>query len=112
MGTQVTVEQLVKHETVNSDGTWNDTRSINRNLPSVLKLPVKITAEIPLKRFCVNDLLSLGKNDIVRTDLLSTEDIPFMAGRLHLAWSEFDVIDHRLVSRLTRLVQDNEPLLS
>jgi flagellar motor switch/type III secretory pathway protein FliN len=71
--------------------------------PVLAKLPAMVTAEIPLKRFCVRDLLSLEKGHVVDTSSPETEDVPLMANRVQLAWSEFEVIDRQLVARLTRL---------
>jgi Type III flagellar switch regulator (C-ring) FliN C-term len=71
--------------------------------PAVPRLPVKIRVEIPIKNFRINNLLGLRNGDVIETRLLATEDIPVMAGKVHLAWSEFELSGHQLISRLTRL---------
>ena len=71
--------------------------------PVLAKLPVGISAEVPLKRFCVKDVLGLQKGQVFEAASSETEDVPLMAGKVHLAWSEFEVVDRHLVMRLTRL---------
>ena len=71
--------------------------------PVLAKLPVVISAAIPMKRFRVKDVLGLQTGQVFESASAETEDVPLMAGRVCLAWSEFEVIDRRLVVRLTRL---------
>jgi Type III flagellar switch regulator (C-ring) FliN C-term len=71
--------------------------------PAVPRLPVKIRVEVPIEDFRINNLLELKNGDVIETRLLATEDIPVMAGKVHLAWSEFELSGHQLISRLTRL---------
>jgi flagellar motor switch/type III secretory pathway protein FliN len=71
--------------------------------PVLAKLSVGISAGVPLNRFCVKDVLGLQKGQVFETASLETEDVPLMAGKVQLAWSEFEVVDRRLVVRLTRL---------
>ena len=71
--------------------------------PVLAKLSVVVSAEIPLRQFRVRDLLGLQKGHLLETESPETEDVPLMTGRLHLAWSEFEIVDRQLVVRLTRL---------
>jgi hypothetical protein len=71
--------------------------------PVLAKLPVTITAEIPVERFCVRDLLGLHAGCVIDTASPETEDVPLIAGSLQLAWTEFEVVNRQLVARLTRL---------
>ena len=71
--------------------------------PVLAKLSVAVSAEIPLKQFRVRDLLGLKKGHLFETESPETEDVPLMAGKLQLAWSEFEIVDRQLVVRLTRL---------
>lgn len=71
--------------------------------PVLAKLSVAVSAEIPLKQFRVRDLLGLQKGHLFETASPETEDVPLMAGKLQLAWSEFEIVDRQLVVRLTRL---------
>ncbi|WP_263365579.1 FliM/FliN family flagellar motor C-terminal domain-containing protein [Edaphobacter bradus] len=67
------------------------------------KQAVRISAEIALKQFRVCDLLGLQQGQVFETAWPESEDVPLMAGKVQLAWSEFEVADHQLVVRLTRL---------
>jgi flagellar motor switch/type III secretory pathway protein FliN len=71
--------------------------------PVLAKLPVAISAGVAMKRFRVRDVLGLQKGQVFETASPETEDVLLMAGKVHLAWSEFEVVDRRLVVRLTRL---------
>jgi flagellar motor switch/type III secretory pathway protein FliN len=71
--------------------------------PVLAKLPVVISAGIPMKRFCVRDVLGLQAGQVFETASGETEDVPLMVGRVRMGWSEFEVVDRRLVVRLTRL---------
>lgn len=75
----------------------------HRSWPILRRLSIYVAAEIPLRGFCVGDLLSLQKGQIFTTPSPETEDVPLMAGTIQLAWGEFEVVDRQLVARLTRL---------
>lgn len=67
------------------------------------RLPVVLTARIPLSSFKVRDLLQLQQGQMVHSDWSTTEDIPVKIGRVQLAWSEFEVVEESMAMRLTRL---------
>jgi flagellar motor switch protein FliN len=71
--------------------------------PVVAKLPVAISAGVAMKRFRVRDVLGLQNGQVFETAWAETEDVPLMAGKVQLAWSEFEVVDRRLIVRFTRL---------
>lgn len=67
------------------------------------RLPLVLTARIPLSGFKVRDLLRLKEGKLIRSDWSTTEDIPVKIGRVPLAWSEFEVVEESMAMRLTRL---------
>jgi flagellar motor switch protein FliN/FliY len=70
---------------------------------AISRLPVVLTARIPLSAFKVRDLLRLQQGQLIRSDWSTTEDIPVKIGRVSLAWSEFEVVEQNMAMRLTRL---------
>jgi len=67
------------------------------------RIPMLLTAGIPLPRFRVKDLLGLRAGQILRSNWLSTDDVPLKIGSVQLSWSEFEVVEQRMAIRLTRL---------
>ncbi len=70
---------------------------------AISRLPVVLTSRIPLGGFKVHDLLQLEQGQLIRSNWSTSEDIPVKIGRLHLAWSEFEVVEESMALRLTRL---------
>jgi flagellar motor switch protein FliM len=71
--------------------------------PVLARLSVTLTAEIPLHRFKVRDLLGLEAGQIVTSVWPDSEDVPLKAGQVQLGWIEFEVVEQQLAVRLTRL---------
>lgn len=71
--------------------------------PLLSQMTVVAAAGIPLSGFKIGDLLRLEPGQIVESAWSHTEDIPLKAGRVQVAWSEFEVVEQRLMVRLTRL---------
>ena len=67
------------------------------------RLPMTLTAGIPLPRFRVKDLLALKPGSMVMSDWPTSEDVPFRVGKVQLSWSEFEVVEQRMAVRMTRL---------
>jgi flagellar motor switch protein FliN/FliY len=67
------------------------------------RMTVATAAGIPLSGFKIGDLLRLAPGQIVESKWSHTEDIPLKAGRVQVAWTEFEVVDQHLMVRLTRL---------
>ncbi|QNI35274.1 FliM/FliN family flagellar motor C-terminal domain-containing protein [Edaphobacter albus] len=67
------------------------------------RMTVVAMAGIPLSEFKIGDLLRLKPGELIESDWQHTEDVPVRAGRVQVAWSEFEVADQRLMVRLTRL---------
>ncbi len=70
---------------------------------AISRLPVVLTACVPLSGFKVRDLLSLEEGQLVTSQWSTSEDIPVKTGRIQLAWSEFEVVEESMAMRLTRL---------
>jgi flagellar motor switch/type III secretory pathway protein FliN len=71
--------------------------------PLLSQMTVATTAGIPIEGFKIRDLLRLEPGQIVESMWTHTEDIPLNAGRVQVAWGEFEVVDQNLMVRLTRL---------
>ena len=71
--------------------------------PMLSRLRLAMTASVILKGFKVRDLLRLEPGQVVESAWPETEDVPLIIGQVQVAWSEFEVVDHHLVVRLTRL---------
>lgn len=69
----------------------------------VSRLPVELEVSVPLRDFRVRNLLSVEAGVVVVSQWGHGEDVPLAAGDVQLAWAEFEVADHRLAVRLTRL---------
>ena len=71
--------------------------------PLLQRLPIRLTAGVPLPRFRVKDLLALRPGQMLTSAWLSTDDVPLKIGAVQLSWSEFEVVEQRMAIRLTRL---------
>ena len=67
------------------------------------RLPLRLTAAIPLPSFRVRDLVALKVGHIVPSMWANSDDVPLKIGEVHLSWSEFEVVEQRMAVRLTRL---------
>ncbi len=67
------------------------------------RLPLRLTAAIPLPGFRVKDLVGLKPGQIVASTWTSSDDVPLKIGAVQLSWSEFEVVEQRMAVRLTRL---------
>jgi flagellar motor switch protein FliM len=68
------------------------------------RLAVTMTAEIPLSRFKVRDLLRLSEGQVFESVVSDTDDVPLKVGEVQLGWTEFEVVEQKIAVRLTRLV--------
>jgi hypothetical protein len=71
--------------------------------PAVGRLPVELDVSVPVRNFRVRNLLALEPHHLIESAWGQGEDVPLAAGRVQLAWSEFEVIDTELAVRVTRL---------
>ncbi len=84
-------------------GDWMERIEEHAQWLVLSRLPVVLTARIPLSGFKVRDLLLLQEGQLIQSDWSTTEDIPVKIGRVQLAWSEFEVVEDSMAMRLTRL---------
>ena len=71
--------------------------------PIVARIPVEMDVAIPLRDFRVRNLLALTPGQLIESDWDNGSDLPLLAGRMTLAWTEFEVVDTKLAVRITRL---------
>jgi flagellar motor switch/type III secretory pathway protein FliN len=67
------------------------------------RLPVELEVGVPLRDFRVRNLLCLDQGAVVESQWGHAEDVPIAAGKVQLAWAEFEVMDLGLAVRVTRL---------
>ena len=70
---------------------------------AVAGLPVEVDVRLPVRDFRVRHLLALEVGEIIASQWGQGEDLPLACGAVHLAWSEFEVVDTQLAVRITRL---------
>jgi len=70
---------------------------------TLAQLRMTLAAGIALNGFKIRDLLRLEPGQVVESAWPETEDVPLCVGQVQVAWSEFEVVEQRLVVRLTRL---------
>jgi len=80
----------------------DDGDALPLSLP-VSRLPVELEVSVPVRKFRVRNLLTLGSGQVIETQWAHDEDMPLSCGEVQLAWSEFEVMDSHLAVRLTRL---------
>jgi len=81
------------------------TESVKNSVAALAaRLPLQLDLLVPLPSFRVHNLLSLEKGQIIESAWSHTEDLPLWSGRVHLVWTEFEVVDQKLAVRVTRLV--------
>ncbi|HEX3351518.1 MAG: FliM/FliN family flagellar motor C-terminal domain-containing protein [Terriglobales bacterium] len=66
-------------------------------------LRCKATAEIPVPRFTVGDLLNLRTGAVVQTASPVANDVPLRVNQTLVGWGRFEVVDDRLALRITEL---------
>lgn len=68
-----------------------------------LRMKVELEVSVPVRDFRVRKLLTLEAGTVVESRWNHSGDLPLAAGRVQLAWTEFEVVDTQLAARLTRL---------
>lgn len=68
-----------------------------------MRLRVELEVGVPVGEFRVRNLLALEPGTVVESRWDHSEDLPLAAGRVQLAWTEFEVVETQLGARLTRL---------
>jgi flagellar motor switch/type III secretory pathway protein FliN len=86
---------------VSDESRRADAASQSDPLDSIPWLPCTLSLDLPVVRFTIGDLLTLGKGSIVETACHHTSDVPLRVNRLLIGWTEFEVIGDRLAVRIT-----------
>lgn len=71
--------------------------------PALARLPIELDVAVPVRIFRVRNLLALEAGQVIEAQWSQGEDMPLAAGRVQLAWSEFEVVQTQLAVRVTRL---------
>jgi len=71
---------------------------------AVARIPIEVDVAVPIRKFRVRNLLTLTVGQVIATQWIEGEDMPLGARGAQLAWTEFEVIEHKLAVRITRLV--------
>ena len=69
----------------------------------MVRLPMELEVGVPLREFRVRHLLALEGGVVVESQWSHGDDVPISAGKVQLAWAEFEVMDLSLAVRVTRL---------
>ncbi|MDR3742519.1 MAG: FliM/FliN family flagellar motor C-terminal domain-containing protein [Terracidiphilus sp.] len=70
---------------------------------AVARLPVELDVGIPVRGFRVRELINIAIGTVISTEWVNGDDLPLQAGKVQLAWAEFEVVDTQLAVRITRL---------
>ena len=84
-------------------GSWMMRIEEHPAWPSLSRVPETLTALIPLRPFTVRSLLLLEKGQMIESDRALSEDIPMKIGSVQIAWGEFEVVEHIMALRVTRV---------
>jgi flagellar motor switch/type III secretory pathway protein FliN len=69
----------------------------------VYGLPCQLTAELPIARFTVADLLGLEVGSLVDSRAASRDNVPVRANGSLIGWAEFEVSENHFCVRLTEV---------
>jgi flagellar motor switch/type III secretory pathway protein FliN len=67
------------------------------------QLRTSIRPGVTLRGFTVRDLIEMKEGQVFESVSSAAEDVPVMIGEVQVGWSEFEVLDHTIALRLTRL---------
>ena len=71
--------------------------------PAAALLPIEIDVAVPMRSFRVRNLLALEPGQLLESQWSHGSDLPLAAGKVNLAWAEFEVVESTLAVRVTRL---------
>jgi flagellar motor switch protein FliN/FliY len=66
-------------------------------------LPILLDVSVPVRKFCVRDLLALEKGAVVQSSRVASADVPLCCDGVQLCWTEFETVGQRIAVRLTML---------
>ena len=67
------------------------------------EVPERTVAYIPLLHFTVHHLLTLEKGKVFTSKVLTSDLVPMKIGSVRLVWGEFEMMNHNLALRVTKL---------
>jgi flagellar motor switch protein FliN/FliY len=70
---------------------------------TLAQLRTSIRAGVALTGFTVRHLLAMKEGQVFESLSPVTEDVPVKIGQVQVGWSEFEVLEHTVSLRLTRL---------
>lgn len=85
-------------------GSGGSNEGLLPDSPVLASLPVEVEVGVPIRDFRIRHLLTLKPGIVVEARWDHLEDVPLAAGKVQLAWSEFEVMDAQMAVRVTRLV--------
>jgi hypothetical protein len=94
---------LIAAGEVRAAGSWMMRIEEHPAWPSLSRVPETLTALIPLRPFTVRSLLLLDKGQIIESDRALSDDNPKKIGGMQIAWGEFEVVEHTMALRVTRV---------
>jgi len=80
-----------------------DTAERSAAWTQLLPLPCLLTVDLPVPKYHVADVLRLELSSVVATQWRVGADVPLRVNGELVAWGEFEVVENRLVVRLTEL---------
>ena len=84
-------------------GSWMKRIEQHPAWPSLSRVPETLTVLIPVREFTVRSLLLLEKGQLIASAGSLSEDVPVKIGTIQIAWGEFEVLEHRIAIRVTRV---------
>jgi flagellar motor switch/type III secretory pathway protein FliN len=85
------------------DAPWMMRIEEHPSWKTLAQLRTSIRAGVALNRFTVRDLLSMKEGHVFESVSRATDDVSVKIGQMHVGWSEFEVLEHKIALRLTRL---------
>ncbi|MGD0445334.1 MAG: FliM/FliN family flagellar motor C-terminal domain-containing protein [Edaphobacter sp.] len=82
---------------------WMERIEEHPSWETLAQLRTSIRAGVALNRFTVRDLLAMKEGQVFESLSSATEDVPVKIGQVQVGWSEFEVLEHTMALRLTRL---------
>jgi flagellar motor switch protein FliN/FliY len=71
--------------------------------PLLSRLPMPLVVAVAVPHFKVRHLLALAVGQVIATNAPVSDDLPLEIAEVQLGWGEFEVVEHRMAIRLTRL---------
>ena len=94
---------MVAPEPLQTGGRAMATIEEHPDWPLLGRLPLRLSASIPLPGFRVRNLVELKAGQVVPSAWPSAGDVPLRVGQVQLSWCEFEVVEQQMAIRLTRL---------